>query len=482
MPFKKIALAVLCSVFLLASGLSAQTAQPAAATYESLLSGYYDNDMRMKELNISIQQAEISYQKTLINNELTYQLSTGSLSLEAGKNTFGISISPEASVTIPEKDNLSVKASAPVSVKTNSGTTTTSLNNAGVTVSKDIISTTAETTAINMEKAERSLGESYRKLYSRQIALEKEFLSSLKSLFSSRSSLLKAQSTLLDKQDALNNLKMQGYLETSSKYRSAVLAEKSAARKLEEAERSFGASLSSFAEKCGVSADDIDLTTIIIPDEELLSITDFDASLYTELESALWSQYINGRTRANKSDWTLSANGSVSVSASTADRVDTTASVKGGVSATYRGLTASANLSVPIGSDQKTSSLTMSLTWKPSTQRTKDLDEQSAALTALQEELSIEQARSSYEDTVENYETKRDNLLWQLEEQTDEVEMYKALADDMKGWYDQGYISESEYKNSVTQYEDALAALNTTKIDFLTYNRDVEALFIQEGK
>ncbi len=469
-------LTVLCSVFLLASGLSAQTTQ---ITYDSLLAGYYDNDMRMKELNISVQQAEISYQKNCINNEMTYQVSTGSLSLEAGKNTFGISVSPEASVTMPDKGNLSLKASAPVSAKTNTGTTTTSLNNAGVTVSKDLISTAAETTAINMEKAQRSLNESYRKLYSRQIALEKEFLSALKSLFSSKSSALKAQTTLLEKQDSINTLKLQGYLETSSKYRSAVLAEKSAARKYEEAERSLNASLSSFAEKCGVDAADIDLSAIVIPDEELLSITDFDSSLYSELESALWNQYINSRTRANKSDLTLSANGGVSLSASTDDRVDTTASVKGGVSATYKEYSGSANLNVPIGGNQPVS-LSLSLTWKPSTTRTKALDEQSEILTARQEELTIEQARSSYEDTVESYETKRDDLLWQLEEEMDEVEMYKALADDMKSWYDQGYIAESEYKNALTQYEDAVAALNTTKIDFLTYNRDVQALFIRE--
>lgn len=469
-------LTVLCSVFFAASGLSAQTPQ---TTYDSLLSGYFDNDMKMKELNISVQQAEISYQKTLINNETTYQLSTGSLTVEAGNDTFGVSVSPEASVTMPDKGNLTLKASAPVSVKTDSGKTTMSLNNAGVTVSKDLISTADETTAINMMKAQRSLDEAYRKKYSRQIALEKEFLSALKSLFSSKSSALKAQSTLLEKQDSINTLKLQGYLESSSKYRSAVLAEKSAARKLEEAERSLNASLSSFAEKCGVKAEDIDLDSIVIPEEQLISINEFDPSLYTELESAIWNQYINSRTRANKSDWTLSANGGVGISASTDERTDTTASVKGGVSASYKEYSGSANLNVPIGGKQPVS-LTLSLTWKPSTTRTKSLDAQSEALTAQQEELTIEQARSSYEDTVENYETKRDNLLWQLEEETDEVEMYKALADDMKNWYDQGYIAESEYKNALTQYEDALAALQTTKIDFLTYNRDVQSLFIQE--
>lgn len=474
MLLKKRPLTVLCSVFLLASSLSAQS------TYDSLLTGYFDNDMRMKELNISVQQAEISYQKTCINNEMTYQLSTGSMSLDFGKDSFGVSIRPEASLTIPEKDNLSLTASAPVSVKTSNGTTTTSLNDASITVQKDIISTADETTAINMEKAERTLQEAYRSMNSRKIALEKEFLSSLKSLFSSRQSVLKAQTTLIEKQDAISTLKIQGYLETSSKYRSAVLAEKSAARKLEEAERSFDASLANFAEKCGVDAESIDLTAIVIPDEELLVITDFDAASYSDLESAQWKHYINGRSRANKSDLTLSANAGVGLSASTDDRVDTTASVKGGVSATYKGLTASANLSVPIGSDQKSTSLSLSLSWKPSTQRTKALDEQSDALTALQEELSIEQAQSSFEDQVESYETKRDNLLWQLEEETDEVEMYKALADDMKKWYDQGYIAESEYKNALTQYEDALAALQSTKIDFLTYNRDVQALFIQE--
>lgn len=477
MKITKRTLTVLCSVFLLASGLSAQTFQ---TTYDSLLSGYFENDMKMKELNISVQQAEISYQKTCINNEMTYQLSTGSMTLEAGKNSTSFSVRPEASLTIPEMDNLSITASAPVTVKTSSGTTTTSLNDAGVTVSKDLISTADETTAINMEKAAHSLEEAYRKISSRKVALEKEFLSSLKSLYSSRQQVLKAQSALLDKQDDLSNLKLQGYVETSSRYRSAVLSEKSAARKLEEAERSFNADLEAFAEKCGLEAEDIDITAIVIPDEELLSITAFDAAAYSELDSALWNHQMNERTRANKSDWTLSANAGVGVSASTDSRTDTTASIKGGLSATYKGLTASVNASVPVGTDQKSSSVTLSLTWKPSTQRTKDLDAQSEALTSQQEELTIEQARSTFEDTVESYETKRDNLLWQLEEETDEVEMYEALAKDMKGWYDQGYISESEYKNAVTQYEDAAAALSTTKIDFLMYNREVQSLFIQE--
>lgn len=475
----KRALAALCSVFLLASGLSAQTAGSSAATYESLLSGYFENDMEMKELGISVQQAEIKYQKTLLNNDMTYELSANEFRLEAGKNQFGFSVSPKASVIIPENDNLSASASLPFSISTRNGETTVGLNNASVTVSKDIISTADETKAINMEQAERSLTEAYRKQSSRKISLEKEFLSSLKSLFSSRSSYLKAQSSLLDKQDSLNNLQLQGYLETSSKYRSAVLSEKSAARQAEEAERSFNASLATFAEKCGVNTTDIDLSAIEIPDEPLVSIKDFDSSLYSQLESAVWSHYINERNRSNTSEWTVSANGGLGLTASTDERTDTTASIKGGVSATHGPWTGSANLNIPIGG-QNAASLSFSLSYKPSTERTKALDEQSSALTAQQELLSIEKARSSYEDTVENYETKRDNLLWQLEEENDEVEMYKALADDMKVWYDDGYIAESEYKNAVTQYEDAVAALSTTKIDFLMYNREVQALFIQE--
>lgn len=196
----KRALAALCSVFLLASGLSAQTAGSSAATYESLLSGYFENDMEMKELGISVQQAEIKYQKTLLNNDMTYELSANEFRLEAGKKQFGFSVSPKASVTIPENDNLSASASLPLSISTRNGETTVGLNNASVTVSKDIISTADETKAINMEQAERSLTEAYRKQSSRKISLEKEFLSSLKSLFSSRSSYLKAQSSLLDKQ------------------------------------------------------------------------------------------------------------------------------------------------------------------------------------------------------------------------------------------------------------------------------------------
>ena len=93
--------------------------------------------------------------------------------------------------------------------------------------------------------------------------------------------------------------------------------------------------------------------------------------------------------------------------------------------------------------------------------------------------MSLKKAEENYADTVSEYETERENLLWQYEKNLEEEAMYKELAEDTKYWYDEGIVSESEYRQANSNYAKAILSVTSSKIDQLIYNLDLKSLFVE---
>lgn len=437
-------------------------------TYDELLQNYCNQDIQFEELAISYQQAELSHRKTQIDNGVEFSASTGSIKIEFADNQVNTSLSPSISVKIPSLSNTEAKISVPVSIGED-----VSMQNAGISLSTEIISSSKANRELTLEKSLRSVEEAQRKLTARIVALEKAFLNELKNLYSLGLDVYEAEEDLLTKQISFEGIKLQGYSTTSPKYRSSQLSVKSAEYDLEKAKRKYSNSLEKFLAACG--ATELDIYSLEIPETELLKITDFPKNKFSAIENVVWSNYLNSTSRNNKKDFTLSANTSANFSLMNETMSST---IGAGLTAAFKGISGNMNFSFPTN-DKSNPSVSFSLSWNPNQSKLASISEETSTLQEQQEVLSLKKAEESYTDTVNEYETNRENLLWQYEKNLEEETMYKELAEDTKYWYNEGIVSESEYRQANSNYAKAILSVTSSKIDQLIYNLDLKSLFVE---
>lgn len=437
-------------------------------TYDELLQNYCNQDIQFEELAISYQQAELSHRKTQIDNGVEFSASTGSIKIEFADNQVNTSLSPSISVKIPSLSNTEAKISVPISIEED-----VSMQNAGISLSTEIISSSKANRELTLEKSLRSVEEAQRKLTARIVALEKAFLNELKNLYSLGLDVYEAEEDLLTKQISFEGIKLQGYSTTSPKYRSSQLSVKSAEYDLEKAKRKYSNSLEKFLAACG--ATELDIYSLEIPETELLKITDFPKNKFSAIENVVWSNYLNSTSRNNKKDFTLSANTSANFSLMNETM---SSSIGAGLTAAFKGISGNMNFSFPTN-DKSNPSVSFSLSWNPNQSKIASISEETSTLQEQQEVLSLKKAEESYTDTVNEYETNRENLLWQYEKNLEEETMYKELAEDTQYWYNEGIVSESEYRQANSNYAKAILSVTSSKIDQLIYNLDLKSLFVE---
>ncbi len=437
-------------------------------TYDELLQNYCNQDIQFEELAISYQQAELSHRKTQIDNGVEFSASTGSIKIEFADNQVNTSLSPSISVKIPSLSNTEAKISVPISIEED-----VSMQNAGISLSTEIISSSKANRELTLEKSLRSVEEAQRKLTARIVALEKAFLNELKNLYTLGLGVYEAEEDLLTKQISFEGIKLQGYSTTSPKYRSSQLSVKSAEYDLEKAKRKYSNSLEKFLAACG--ATELDIYSLEIPETELLKITDFPKNKFSAIENVVWSNYLNSTSRNNKKDFTLSANTSANFSLMNETMSST---IGAGLTAAFKGISGNMNFSFPTN-DKSNPSVSFSLSWNPNQSKLASISEETSTLQEQQEVLSLKKAEESYIDTVNEYETNRENLLWQYEKNLEEETMYKELAEDTQYWYNEGIVSESEYRQANSNYAKAILSVTSSKIDQLIYNLDLKSLFVE---
>ena len=242
---------------------------------------------------------------------------------------------------------------------------------------------------------------------------------------------------------------------------------------MEKAKRKYSNSLEKFLAACG--ATELDIYSLEIPETELLKITDFPKNKFSAIENVVWSNYLNSTSRNNKKDFTLSANTSANFSLMNETMSST---IGAGLTAAFKGISGNMNFSFPTN-DKSNPSVSFSLSWNPNQSKLASISEESSTLQEQQEVLSLKKAEESYTDTVNEYETNRENLLWQYEKNLEEENMYKELAEDTQYWYNEGIVSESEYRQANSNYAKAILSVTSSKIDQLIYNLDLKSLFVE---
>ena len=443
---------------------------------DHLLASYLEQDADLKNQTLELQKAKLNQQGTLIDKGISIKLQTGDMTFSFGNNT-SFSVKPGASVTIPQANNLGLNLNSQLSVADGK----TSFDSASATVSVDLISSNKANRDINLLQQERKVLEAERSLTTKALDKEKSFYKSLSSLMSSVTSVLSKKSTVFDDNVSFEKIKLQGYAPDSASYVKAELKLFTSERDYQAAVHSLINDYKAFYISCGQEIEipqDADFTQLIPTDivlVEPVDITSFDKSKYKDIESNEWSQTINQMNRDASTKLTLTANGGYSYRNSNGKSSN---SVNAGVSGSYQGIGLNASVSVPVADEKSSPSLTVGLSWSPNTAKKNKISDQLEEIAIEQEQMKLDSAYSSYETTVQERQLKLADIMWTIQTNQTNLDMYEKVEANMKSYYDRGLISEKDYSSACNSTVQAKVKQISGYIDLIIYNNEVSALFV----
>lgn len=471
-------LLLLCVCFALCSFTSLS-----ALDFSRLLTGYAENDIELKELDVKLRRALLAEQKTVGENTVNLALSTGTMTFAAdGKNT-SVSLSPEMKLTLPSLNNTEIKADIPSSLQTADGSVSKSqLSQAGVSLSTDIVSSAKNVRNLANEKARRTTELARRAVKNRLLQVEKNFWTQLRALYTQAAAAAKAQDSLLSSKKELASVQTQGYETASSKYRSAELKVKTDEHELEKKQRELANALSEFALTCGLSASDIsDLP--LVPDEAvhkpLLCVADFDKARYVKTEQAKWNSEYAKKARSSEKNFSLRASAGYAYTGTVAS-TNGINTLSTGLISSWKGVSAAAGVSFPVETPEKPK-FNLSFGWDMNKHKSADFTQKDGLYAAELEDFSLQAAKKEADRQIRLFTVKAEDLEWQRKKNAEELDLAKNLYQDTQKWYKDGIVFADDVLKAKSAYESLLYKANGTELDCLIYNIDVTLLFVNDG-
>lgn len=443
---------------------------------DQLLASYLEQDSDLKNQALELQKAKLNQESTQIDKGINVKLQTGDMTFTFGDNS-SFSVKPAASLTIPQANNLGLNVNSQLSVKDGK----TSFDSASATISVDVISANKANRQISLLQQERRVLEAERSLTGKALEKEKSFYKSLSSLMTSITTVLTKKATVFDDNVSFEKIKLQGYAKDSASYVKAELKLFTSQRDYEAAVHSLINDYKTFYISCGREIeipDDADFTQLIPSDlvqVEALDITSFDKSNYKVIESNEWNSRINQMSRDASTKFTLTANGGYSyrnINGSASN------SVNAGISGSYEGIVLNASVSLPLADEKSSPSLAVGITWTPTTSKKNKISDQLEEIAVEQEQMKIDSAYSSYETSVQERQLKLADILWNIQSNQTNLEMYQKVEENMKTYYERGLISEKDYSSACNSTIQARVKQISGYIDLIIYNNEVRAMFV----
>ena len=462
-------------------GLAAVTAR-ADDDIAALLAGRLEHDGVLKTRAIELRQAELSRSEAEVTNGFSVNLNTGTLFFRfAGEGSF--EAEPSISVELPAANNAALKVSSPLRVTGADGVTA---SDTAFTLSVDITGNDRKKRTVELLQAERTVTEAGRALQKRALETEKEFYQALRGLYEQKAALYAKNETRWTEELEFSVVRAQGYEESSAAFRTARMELAKAEREAREAERLLLRDTAVFARDCGsetlLSPDTLPQSVPAPDSGSLLSLAGFDRSRYTELESAEWRRYINTLSREADGELGVRISGGGTLNNTSFQSVsgDEAHSVNAGVSLSWRGFTLSSGLEFPLGGGTGSPALRLSLGLDSETLALAPLKRRQDALAAQKELIEIENSGKTWDDLLASTDRERSDLLWQRDERAEQLELYSELEADMRGWFEQGVIPESEYRRAEANKENARYNCLITDTDMILYQIAILLYMIAE--
>ena len=502
-----VALSVLSFVPLAKSG-----AQESDSSYRRLydfLAGYLENDLELQKLSLTAESARLSLKSTQIDKGIDLSLSSGTVTLYSIDGKSYIDMEPSASLELPALNGTSVNASLPISIDDGEKT----LSNGSLSLSTDIIGSTARSRSVTLMEAERALVEARRDVADRALNAEKDFYTQLKTLYGYAVTVLEKKSDLYDDDTTLRKLVAQGYSQTSSTYRTAYLTVQSDRRDVAEAQRKLERETAIFARKCGLdyqrsesAGDDspneseqayrsaLAFLPFAVPEVEGIDALSFDQESYAESESARWDKQIGALKRAADGDITLKASAEYTFNYTNTSARISSDTAGGGLSLEWKGLSAYAGVALPTGTSvlgmnggaspttEKTPVYKFSIGLSPAAFRQARIDREQDKLDMQLEDIALQTAADDYETDMLDRQTSLGDLEWARQSYSEEYDMYATLEKDMAEWYRQGIITASDYYDARDNRDKAALNLLINAVEYIIYNNETKLLFRTDGE
>ena len=179
-------------------------------------------------------------------------------------------------------------------------------------------------------------------------------------------------------------------------------------------------------------------------------------------------------TRDASTKLTLTANGGYSYRNNNGRASNT---VNAGLSASYEGLGLNASVNLPVASSSSPS-LTVGLTYSPNTFRKNEISDQLTQIAIEQEESKVVAAYSAYDTAVKERQLKLEDLLWNIQTNETNYQMYKNVENNMSSYYERGLVSQKDYVSAQNSTVQARVKQLGGFIDLIIYNNEVSVMFV----
>ena len=509
---KKVFLAGIFSFFTIFSGF-------ADSNLPTLLFGYLKNDLTLQKYTLTAQSKALDYDSAKISNGIALTLSTGTVKIQSSADGTKYTFTPSASLALPELNDTKLTASLPMTKKSgyesanNIEENGTFLDNGSIKLSTGIVTSAPLKRKITLLQAERAYIEAERAVQNQALTVENEFYTNLKTLYNYATKVLTARNDLYDDEIDLKVLTAQGYSKTSTSYRRKYLEIQSDRRNVFESLRKLERETAIFAVKCGAEYEQVfspenfekmkpeeignaafesvmAFLPAEIPGVEMEDVRSYKSEDYTKTENAVWSKYISDMKRKTDYSLEVGAYGGYTFN-ETSSKFDT---VDGGITFDWRGISASAGVSLPTGQNlfplnastsgqtSKSPVYTFSLTLTPNTWRLASIDKKQDELNEKIDEITVKSAADDYDTAVLDKLTERGDLRWSGKSYAEEYEMYSQLEYDMDKWLAQGSVTESDYLDAANSREKARMNLLINAVEKIIYNNNVKLMFVRENE
>lgn len=452
----------------------------ASENIDTLLSGYLSNNVELQNLSNQLQRVMLESQITDISNGFSFKLSSGTITFTTGEN-WNVRFTPSASIAIPQARGLEIGVNSTLLFDSNDATET--FGGVSIKVGVDIISNKEKNREITLLKSQRKVLEAQRAVQNGFVSAEKKFYETLKSLYELSSRLNSLEKELQDNNRSLDTLKAQGYNSSSTKYKNAQMKIKNSEHDVEGQKKNMERQVKIFCSECGVDynyENPVDFLPSDVPSVEPILVNDFSVDEYAKIESLKWNQYINQLQRDATSAITLKANAGYTFQNDKAK----SNTINLGTDFTWNntGLVLSAGANLPVGTDSFNPIFTLGVSFDPNALKTAKLNDQITEIEISQEELDLKNALTAYDTVMVSQNSSLDNLLWEQSTCNESYEMYKSLETEMARYYKQGYISQSEYKDTQLNKETYRIKILLNKLNIIIYNNETTLLFVRDGE
>lgn len=441
--------------------------------FNALMNKYLENDTQLKRKKMTLESARIEYQQNTMQLEPQIELSTGQINLNFNKDDgTTTSFSPSVSLKVPQWNNLQVNANMPSKIESSGFT----VESSSVKVSTDIISSNKIQNDIKKTELERSLFEAEQNYRNQELSAKSDYYSVLINLYEKALSILDEREKYLDKLISFETVKLQGYTESSSKYKIAQLEKENAYNTCLMDYKELKNMFLDFSLKCDTN---LDFLISEIPDIELVDFNSFDKSDYSKIEKSLYQKKNNELKLADQRDWSLSSN--VNYGYKNNKTLDKDVySVGVGLDGTYKGIGMGLGVSVPVNQTPYPS-INMNFSFNPLDFKNSQLKEKLNNINLELLDFDVQDAYLSYEETQKSYINKAESLEFENTLLKEQNSYYKDLLAQSEKSYKNGIISQSDYIKAENQCLKIKINLIKNILNKYKYNLEVEQMFLENN-